>query len=57
MADDPNTKKGRAKMLKDALKARRDVEEDSDPAEKNHHVETWSNCIEDIKNLQRRHGD
>lgn len=56
MADDPTTKAGRAKMLKRAQAARRDVQ-NSDSKEHKHEVDVWSGCIEDVKDLQRKHGD
>lgn len=57
MADDPATKKGRAEMLRRARNARRDVAEDADPKEKEHHVDVWSNTIDRIKKMQQEHGD
>lgn len=57
MGDDPTTKKGRARMLRRALAARRDVDENDDPQEKDHHVEVWSSTIDNIKQMQQEHGD
>jgi hypothetical protein len=54
--DDPKTKAGRAKMLRRAQQARRDVN-NSDPKEHAYEVKVWSDCIDNIKNLQRRAGD
>lgn len=50
MADDPNTKAGRAKMLDGARKHRRDAEDA-------HEVDVWSGAIDDIQDLQRKSGD